>query len=108
MAGIPNLSTEHVHFVPVDFACQKVDEELQKVSDYDPKAGDPTSFDLGRGGTKTARFLLGMVELKGWWLSFTTIATRTAPSLGHFHIATDHFYRYNYNTYRYITDISLI
>lgn len=37
VAAIPNLSNP-VHFVPVDFACQRVDEELSKVADYDPKA----------------------------------------------------------------------
>ena len=37
VAAIPNLSNP-VHFVPVDFASQQVDEELAKVADYDPKA----------------------------------------------------------------------
>lgn len=38
VATIPNLSNP-VHFVPVDFSCQRVNEELAHAPGYDPKVG---------------------------------------------------------------------
>ncbi|CAK9036462.1 unnamed protein product, partial [Durusdinium trenchii] len=45
VAQIPNLPSASVHYVPVDFSCQLVDEELRKVPSFDPKAASLIIFE---------------------------------------------------------------